>query len=370
MSIKTYKSRNDIVENFKNRNLSFDKDKLEYALKNYNYFNCFNGIDNILLESNNPKKFDGVNLDDFLNIYKFDKNLSISILEIIYSIEEKLKTSISNNVSSKYCSSLNNTMQYTNKNNFMNPKDNNPNSKTYCKYSENYPFKTYQYKKYYNEFDDFILFKPYFLTNLINHNDYINRYFYTSSEYTAPEGVAVYRDSENRNQYNIAVPIWVAILTMSFGQTIRFTHYLKDETIKHVMNDFGLELSKRNQFLNMLDFILLLRNSCAHNRLIYRFETPKNVYINSLSIRTFDLNPKNTSRNMSSILSLFDVLKILSFFSDIKSLQNIFDDIFSKNKISMGDEKGSKINKIILDKIGCQDYETLLSTLIGKNYYF
>lgn len=370
MSIKIYQSNDELIQKLKNRNLIFDEEKLAEVLRKYSYFNLFNGIENILLESNNPKYFENVKLEDFLNIYEFDKNLSINILEIIYHIEEKLKTSISSHVSAKYCSNLNSTMQYTNKNNFMNPLDCNPNSNTYCRYSENYPFQSYQYKKYYNEFNDFVLFKPYFLTNLINQNDFIDISFYTDCSYNAPDNVAVYRDFNNNNHYDIAVPIWIAILTLSFGQTVRFTHYLKDEIMVDVMKDFGMELSKRNQFLNILDFILLLRNSCAHNRLVYRFETPKNTCINSLLIRTFDLLPKNISSNRASVLSLHDVMKILSFFSDTSNLLNIFDITFSKNLISMGNKKGNKINKKILTEIGCKNYEELVSTLNGKEYHF
>lgn len=370
MSIKIYQSEEEIIKKLSDRNLIFKKSKLQNALKNYSYFNLFNGIENILLESNKPKYFDNICLDDFINIYNFDKDLSLNILKIIYSIEEKLKTSISNHISESYCSSLENTMQYTNKTNFMNPKDSDPSSKTYCRYSNNYPFMSNQYKKYYNDFENFILFQPYYLTNLINQNDFIDISFYTDNSYMAPNNVAVYRDFNKVVHKNIAVPIWIAILTLSFGQIIRLTHYLKDEVMIKVMNDFEMKLSKRNQFLNMLDFMLLLRNSCAHNRLIYRFETNKNTYINSLLIKTFDLKPKNKSRNKSSIISLYDSLKILSFFADISELIPIFENILLTNEKSMGKEKASTVNNNILSQIGCNDYNSLISTLNGKKYNF
>ncbi|WP_311530928.1 Abi family protein [uncultured Anaerococcus sp.] len=370
MSIKIYQSQEEIIEKLKSRGLNFDKNNLKDTLKKYNYFNLFNGIENIFLYSNNPKVYKDISLDDFLNIYKFDKKLSITILELIYSVEEKLKNSISNHVSAKYCSKLENTMQYTNKNNFMDPKESDPSSDTYCRYSRNYPFTHYQYKKYYNDFENFILFKPYYLTNLINQNDFIDKSFYTDKAYIAPSDVAVYRDFNGIIDLNVAVPIWIAILTLTFGQTIRFTHYLKDEVMEKVMADFDLELSKRNQFLNILDFILLLRNSCAHNRLISRFETNKNTYINSLLIRTFKLNPQNKSREKSSILLLSDVLKILSFFIDISTLKPIFEDIFNSNIENMGNKKGLEINNRLLKQIGSKNHEELLSILQNKKYTF
>lgn len=368
MSIKIYQSNDAIIKKLQDRGLKFDENNLSEALKKYNYFNLINGIENILLSNNKPKEFKNVNFDDFLNIYLFDKKLSISILELIYSVEEKLKTSISNHVSGQYCSTLENTMQYTNKNNFMDPKESNPSSDTYCRYSKNYPFTSYQYKKYYNDFENFILFKPYYLTNLINQNDFIDKSFYTDKAYIAPSNVAIYRDFNGIIDLNVAVPIWIAILTLTFGQTIRFTHYLKDEVMEKVMADFDLELSKRNQFLNMLDFILLLRNSCAHNRLISRFETNKNTYINSLLIRTFKLNPQNKSREKSSILSLKDVLKILNFFIDISKLKQIFNTILTSNIKNMGKTKASEINNHLLHQMGFKSYEELKSILQGAKY--
>lgn len=368
MSIKIYQSQDEIIKKLQDRGLKFDENNISEVLKKYNYFNLINGIENIFLSSNKPKEFKNVSLDDFVNIYLFDKKLSISILELIYAVEEKLKTSISNHVSAQYCSTLENTMQYTNKNNFMDPKDFNPNSNTYCRYSKNYPFTNYQYKKYYNDFENFILFKPYYLTNLINQNDFIDISFYTDKSYIAPIDVAIYRDFNKNYNKNVAVPLWVAILTLTFGQTVRFTHYLKDEVMEKVVKDFGLELSKRNQFLNILDFILLLRNSCAHNRLIYRFETNRNTYINSLLIRAFKLSPKNISRDKSSILSLKDVLKILNFFIDISKLKQIFDTILTSNIKNMGKTKASEINNRLLHQMGFKNYEELNSILQGEKY--
>lgn len=368
MSIKIYQTHEEIIEKLKNRGLEFNENELKEALINYNYFNLFNGLENIFLSRRYPKKYEDVSLQDFLNTYKFDKDLSLALLELIYTVEEQLKNSISNHVSNEYCSTLENTMQYTNKNNFIDPKDSNPNSPTYCRNSINYPFINNQYKKYYNDFENFIFFKPYYLTNLINHNDFIDLSFYTDPSYNAPSGVAIYRDYNNNDHTNVAVPIWIAILTLSFGQTVRFTHYLKDSVMKNVMKDFDLDLSKRFQFLNMLDLILILRNHCAHNRLICRFETNKNTYINSSLIRAFGLNPKNISRQGSSMLSLNDVLKILSFFIDISKIRPLFDNLIKSNINNMGEEVGTKINNRLLNHMGFSNYEILISTLNGNEY--
>ena len=78
------------------------------------------------------------------------------------SVEEKLKASIAYNFCKHHCVSLTDTMQYTNKSNFMNPANKESGTPTYCHYSEAYPFVNYQNQKIYQDFDKFCLFKPFF----------------------------------------------------------------------------------------------------------------------------------------------------------------------------------------------------------------
>lgn len=88
-------------------------------------------------------------------------------------------------------------------------------------------------------------FKPFFLSNLVDRNDHIDISFYLDNDYVAPSGVAVYRNSDGTYNRNIAVPFWVAIETLTFGEILRLLHYLQDDVLKDVLNDFNLPLSKR-----------------------------------------------------------------------------------------------------------------------------
>lgn len=104
----------------------------------------------------------------------------------------------------------------------------------------------------------------------------------------------------------------------------------------------------------MLDFIKELRNHCAHGSLISRFRTPKYMKINGNLIRVFNLSPvyHNTSNSSTpaSVIKLFDVLKLLSFFVDTKpiykQLQKI---IYRNNKKFRGHYD---LNERLLERMG------------------
>lgn len=368
MGIKKFETRHNLINKLKNRELIFSDEELEEVLIKYNYFNLFNGLESLLLtEKNPPKKFKDIKLNDFINIYNFDKELNYIIVSKLNYIEQRLKNSVAYHFADKYCTSINNTMQYTNKNNYMNPADNNPMNSTYCHYSSTYPFKHEQNYAICTKFNDFILFKPYYLSNLIDRNDHIDLNFYKDLSYTPPPGVAIYMDSSRRPNTNVAVPFWVAIETLTFGEIIRLLHYLKDPIMNNVMNDFGLPLNKRDAFLNMFDLLLCLRNSCAHNFLVNRFRTPTKYCVNSLLCTVFNLSPKYTG-NRKSVLKLYDVLKILSFFVDVSDLKNTIRKIYMKNILSLGFPKGIHLNNLILDRMGCGQYKSWMKMLSGGKY--
>ena len=356
MAIKIFESRENLKNKLRNRGLEFDSDKLDNVLKKYNYFDLFNGFESLLLSLSHPKKYINIKLEDFLNLYEFDELFTARLLRYLNRFEKSLKSSISYHFTSMYCNTINDTMQYTNKENYMNPKETDINNRKYCRYSNNYPFAGYQNKGIYNEFDNFCLFKPYFLTNLVDKNDHIKIDFYTDTNYNAPSNVAIYRDINHNLNYNVAVPFWVAIETLTFGETLRILHYLKDEIMEKVLEDFKLSLPKRTIFLNMVDFLLCLRNSCAHNSLVNRFRTPNKYKVNAFLVSTFNLNPSNTDNSQYSILKLFDVMKLLSYFENIYELKEILDDMIRKNRDCLGFDKGDKLNKKILKRMGCEDY--------------
>lgn len=325
MAIKQSESRTSLKQKLKSRGVIFEDEKLDNALKQYNYFNLFNGQENLLLSSHSPKYFNKVSLDDFIVLYKFNKKLSATVLEILDNIESKLKNSISHHFTRAHCCSINDTMAYTDRTKFVNPQNG--------QYANNYPFVNYQNNKVYHQFNQFILFKPYYLTNLINNNDHINVSFYTDSQYSRPSTVAAYRTNNNGNitiHNDVAVPFWVAIETMKFGEVTRLLHYLHQNDLSQIMGDFGVPYFYRSEFLNMFDLILSLRNYCAHGSLIFRYRSPKYIKLNANLVSRFNLTPSQTG-SPSSVLSLFDVLKVVNFFESTSPLKKVINGIIYRN---------------------------------------
>ena len=79
----------------------------------------------------------------------------------------------------------------------------------------------------------------------------------------------------------------------------------------HILNITQFNnLFHRTEFLNMLDFLLCLRNNCAHGSLVFRFVTPKSKKISSTLVPFFKLTPSETG-TPSSCITLFDTLKII-----------------------------------------------------------
>lgn len=364
MGIKTFETRDSLKAKLRSRGLIFNDSELDKILTSHNYFNFFNGLETIFLESSSPKSFNKIKLDDFISLYQFDKEICYILSTCLDSVEEKLKSSISYHFCKRHCNSLNDTMQYTNKDHYMDPANNDPGTPTYCPYSSMYPFSNYQNNKIYNDFDDFIFFKQRFLANLVKHNDHIKLSFYQDSSYTPPVGVAFYQDSSGLTLPNVAVPFWVAIETLTFGQIHRLLHYLQDDVMEDVLLDFGLPLSKRNPFLNMIDFLLCLRNNCAHTTLVNRFRTEEKYRINSLLISSFSLTPKN----VNSVLKLYDVIKILSFFTDVSALKKPFKTLKLKLCISQGIKRGNATYNKILARMGCSDYSEWKKVLSNIKY--
>lgn len=318
MAIKKSEDRNSLKQKLLDRNLQFEETELDEALVKYNYFNLINGIESILLSSQNPKYFNKVTLDDFIAIYKFNKNLSAAILDLLNNIESKLKNSVSYHFTQAHCQMINDTMNYTLSSNYTDPQTGT--------YSQHYPFVNYQNKKIYNEFDKFILFKENYLKILVERNDHNNHQFYSDPSYhPSNTGVSIYSEHPN-----VAVPFWVAIETMTLGQVLRLLHYLEDNVLKEVMADFNMTLFHRNEFLNMFDIITSLRNCCAHGRLVYRYQSPKSVKLNMGLVSLFQLTPSETGLQ-PSVLSLFDALKIVNYFESTKPLKKHINSIIYRN---------------------------------------
>ncbi|MBE9909972.1 Abi family protein [Enterococcus mundtii] len=354
MGIKPRKDIGQLISTLKTRNLSIS-DSAEKFLMDINYFQLINGIENLLLpleksKTNGIKQFKTETMDDFIAIYNFDREFSNKIMQIISRFEMRLKTSVSYNFSKKYCYTINRTMEYTNKNNYVN-----------LSTEKNYPFRSYdndpvkyQYESICYKFNRFKLFDKNFLNNLVRNNDFIDKSFYRDNNYypVNPSDVCVFTEDNK-----VAVPLWVAIQTFDFGCLKRMCHYMKIKDFNLVLKDFGLEPIDRIFFLNCLDIIHELRNACAHFSLLFRFKTPSNLGISKGLIKKFNLKPQKTKHPAVKI-SLYDCLKVLAFFESLKDLKKPLKKIIYRNNRKFN-SKYYDLNHRLLTEIGEPSYKEI-----------
>lgn len=352
MSIKLSKTHSDLTNTLVGRGIpDFETKKILDTIGNINYFQIFNGIENLLLVNNNPKKFmNNISVDDFMRIYKFEKEISQELLKSLGEFEEKLRTSISYHFTNHYSQTLEHTMQYTNKRNYVDIG------------TGSYPFINFQYKKIYNGFANFTFFDRYYLDKIVNNNDMIDPSFYSDPNYIPPHSVAVY----SRNQ-NVAVPLWVSIEICDFGTLKYLCHYLKDVDMEKILIDFGLTINDRFLFLSTIDILLELRNKCAHGNMIFNFSTPEYIKLNSTLINRYNLNPLHAGNNNGypSKIYLFDTLVVLSQFVNINKTVNKFKKLIYLNNKNMK-KNATVVNQRILTLTHIDNYSKLKSLKHSK----
>lgn len=355
MGVKPSKSRQILIDNLESRLLNVpDNTKALQLLTNLNYFQVINGLENIFLSTNNPKKFNKVSIYDFERLYYDSKKIATEISRSLDDFEERLKGSISYHFSQAYCRNINDTMQYTNKNNYRDATE-----------FVGYPLNSGQYGKIIRTFNEttnskkFLFFQPWFLTNLVEQNDHIDENFYRDTQYTAPNNVVSYS-----NDTQVAVPLWVAIETLTFGSLIYLCHYLKNDDMNNVLHDFGLTANDRMIFLNVLDVLKELRNHIAHGNLLLRFQTPGYIKFTNNFVNRFQLTPRtrgtrgnNRRVSYASEIYLYDALKILNNFYSTKNTVRQFKKMFYHNMKSM--QSAEIYNDRIIKMIGAPSYRHL-----------
>lgn len=358
MPIKPFKSTEEQYNILIARSLTIsDKEFFIAYINENNYFNVINGNEDLLLVNpgSRSKFYDTATFDDFVRLHKFDKVLTNHLTTILHDFETKLKTSIARNFTSSYCRTPQDTMQYTNKKNYMDlPKI----------FGQNYPLYHDQNKNIIDDYADFLLFKTNYLNTLVRKNDFINTKIFSTpaSGYTPPVGCASYKNGSDQ----IIVPLWVSIETVDFGTLQRFCHYASKTVMKKILADFGLKYVDRDLFLNSLDIIRELRNKCAHFSLINRFLTSSSTRILPVLVSRLKLTPYQKIRKISvpgkgkvvknpAVLSLFDTLKILGMYEDLSRLKTPLKKIiYTNNKYFK--KNTYDLNTRLLERMGNVDY--------------
>ncbi|MGG0454262.1 Abi family protein [Priestia megaterium] len=369
---KQFNTVYDQIRLLKGRNLHFnDFYSAKQNLLDKNYFNLINGFETLLLDDpkNPPKKYTKKSFNDFLRLYDFDLKLSSLILQKISEFETKLKTSIAYHFCKSHCATLQDNNKFIDISCYTVPRRTegpkqyinffyNPyNPKTSHKlFRKNYFFEG----NFRGTFEGIVNYLPDNKTEL--KGTFRGRFgstsirevkngtwkFYNSNNSrllrslrsVAPASgsqINSIRLDTNRNEriYGLTYideckikfpyineynnpPFWVVIKTLMLNDVIILMYGLRKRVFNAVLKDFNLQPHEKVIFLNALEIIRELRNTCAHFELVNRFRTPQHLKINARLISNLSLTPMRSQY----VIKLYDVLKVLGLFVDLFEIKS------------------------------------------------
>ena len=122
--------------------------------------------------------------------------------------------------------------------------------------------------------------------------------FYNSKFIKLNKPIKKHHDKYINDKY---APAWKTLEFFTFGTILNIYRNLKDDSIKtRISESFGIKNIKK--FINLIETIILIRNSCAHGDVLFDFNTPKGISV----IPQIDLN---NDRN-----SMYSCIKVIYYF--------------------------------------------------------
>lgn len=315
---KEFKTLNDQIKLLKDRKLIINDEEIaKKTLLEKSYFDLINGFETILLDDpkGETKSYSDKSLSDFINLYKFDKDLSSLILKTIDELEIKLKTSLAYHFCEIHCNNFENTYNYMDISNYSIP-DRTDGPIRITKYFRKHKLfkKTYIY-------DD---------ENNLNYAEFCKKKYDFINTYENP-------------------PFWIAIKTLMLNDILILMYGLEKDIFDQILLDFGYSANEKKDFLNSLEIIIALRNHCAHFQLVNRFRTDSKIKISYSLIRKLGLNCINRQYR----IKLYDTLLVLGRYSNI---DNIKEHIVSYWTANSNDDKGY-INKGLFYRMGNENLD-------------
>jgi len=394
---KEFNSVYDQIRLLRTRNLHInDFDSAKENLLSRNYFNLINGFETLLLDDpkNPPKKYTKKTFNDFVRLYDFDAQFSSIIFQKISEFETKLKTSIAYHFCKSHCSTLQDNNKYIDVNCYNVPKitegpkqyvnffyNANNDKKSHKIFRRNYYFDgrfrgsfngtvTYIPNKNQTKLEG--VFKGRFGSTSIREVDGTLTFFnnrqhglYTTLSSISPTsgstvsirinltkderiyGLTYIDDCKIKfpyiNEYKNP-PFWVVIKTLMLNDVIILMYGLKKRTIDAVLKDFNLKPSEKEGFLNSLEIIRELRNTCAHFELVNRFRTSQKLKIDAGLITKLNLTPMRSHY----IIKLYDVLRVLGQYVDLFEVKSFLHNYWYLEKRS----NNINIAESLLDRMG------------------
>lgn len=292
--LKEYLSIDELIENIKSKNIKIkDEEKLKEFLEYNNYY-YITGYKGLFKDLNDCYKKD-IYFEDIITLYQFDKKLKLIFAEILFEIEQKVKTVFSNN----FCK------QYGYKDlDLINPNNYDKNSK-------------------------------YLLKCLNKLNDQIKWY-----------GVENQAFQYYSQKYSYT-PIWVIIKSLTFGMVRDLITNSKSATKGYIVGKICNDKSVNfNDVKNMLEMLTTIRNICCHDDKLIGHLHKKVHVMNTTYHQHFNFKVNAQGEYLEGKKDLFAALVCIKYFVSKETYSKFIEDM---DKLI--NEYSNKIENVTKDEI-------------------
>ena len=285
-----------------------DEKRALLFLKNNNYYELINGYKDFFIDKKKTEEEkkdvykSDIAFEDIVSLYEFDFEIRSIILKGILKIENIIKTKLAYYFSEKY------NQEY----NYLNIHNYNDNIKSVKIIAD--------------------------ISNIIKVN-------MVGSKNEEMKNILEYYLEKHQN-----IPLWVLIKKFTFGKLSKFYSALIEEIQFKICNDieefylkeYNKSISMNNETLSqILEFINIVRNICAHNEKLYNIKYKKIKNISYSHIR----------RNCQG--KFFDVIIILKIFLPKKEFEENIK-LLDENIEKLKQANSSKIYGNLLNQMGMQ----------------
>ena len=290
---KKYLSINELIEHIKNKGIKINNEKKIKDILEHNNYYYITGYKELFRNKDNSYK-DNVYFEDIYNLYQFDKKLKLLFAEILFEIEQDVKTVFTNN---------------------------------FCK--------RYGYR-------DLDLIDP---SNYDNKNVYIFdviQKLNNQINWYGKNNIAVQYYKDNYKY----VPIWVLVKVLTFGMIRDLIMIQKSNAKDHVCKKITSHNLKVVEIQNMLELLITYRNICCHDdRLISYIHSKVNI-MNTPYHKHFNLKKNSKGMYIQGKKDMFAALITIKYFADKKAFKSFI------NKLSkLIDNYANKTDSITKEEL-------------------
>lgn len=271
---KDYLSIDEIIKHIKNKKIQIqDENKLKQILEFNNYYYITGYKEPFKIDENTYKE--KIYFEDIFELYQFDKKLKLIFEEVLFEIEQKVKTVFANN---------------------------------FCK--------VYGYKD----------------VDLINPNNYdLNSKYLTKKITRLNEQISWY-GKENKavmyykNKYSF-IPIWVLVKVLSFGMIRDLIMNSTSAAKGVIVNKITMQKLNVSETQNMLEMLINIRNICCHDDKLFGFIHNKVHIMNTPYHSHFNLKKNDNGEYLQGKKDLFASIICIKYFVDKETYNKFIDNI-------------------------------------------